>query len=136
MSAIKLKTNSYKEAINNKQLVEIIDNIISTYPLTFVSLERLRKEIDKLDELFWIKDGEGKYLLVNNKFSSSLHFATSQIEGKPVDKFIPGYLLNFSEALDEYIKESRSVFIKTLWRYSHVEYGWNNRYHTKNCLEV
>ena len=111
MSAIKLKTNSYKEAINNKQLVEIIDNIISTYPLTFVSLERLRKEIDKLDELFWIKDGEGKYLLVNNKFSSSLHFATSQIEGKPVDKFIPGYLLNFSEALDEYIKESRSVFI-------------------------
>jgi PAS domain S-box-containing protein len=111
MSAIKLKTNSYKEAINNKQLVEIIDNIISTYPLTFVSLERLRKEIDKLDELFWIKDEEGKYLLVNNKFSSSLHFATSQIEGKPVDKFIPGYLLNFSEALDEYIKESRSVFI-------------------------
>lgn len=111
MSAIKLKTNGYKEAIFNKHLVEIIDNIISAYPLTFVNLERLRKEIDRLEELFWIKDEGGKYLLVNNKFSSSLHFATSQIEGKSVDKFIPGYLLNFNKALDEYIKESRSVFI-------------------------
>jgi PAS domain S-box-containing protein len=111
MSAIKLKTNGYKEAVFNKHLVEIIDNIISAYPLTFVNLERLRKEIDGLEELFWIKDEGGKYLLVNNTFSSSLHFATSQIEGKPVDKFIPGYLLNFNKALDEYIKESRSVFI-------------------------
>ncbi len=111
MSTVRLKLNSYKEAISNKNLVEIIDKVISTYPLTFVDLERLRKEIEQLDELFWIKDEEGKYLIVNTRFSSSLHFAASQIEGKPVDKFIPGYLLNFNKALDDYIKESRNAFI-------------------------
>ena len=111
MSTVRLKLNSYKEAISNNNLVEIIDKVISTYPLTFVDLERLRKEIERLEELFWIKDEEGKYLIVNSRFSSSLHFATSQIEGKPVDKFIPGYLLNFNKALDDYIRESRNAFI-------------------------
>ncbi len=111
MSTVRLKLNSYKEAISNKNLVEIIDKVISTYPLTFVDLERLRKEIEQLQELFWIKDEEGKYLIVNSRFSSSLHFAASQIEGKPVDKFIPGYLLNFNKALDDYIRESRNTFI-------------------------
>ena len=111
MSTVRLKLNNYKEALSNKSLVEIIDKVISTYPLTFVDLERLRKEIEQLDELFWIKDEEGKYLIVNTRFSSSLHFAASQIEGKPVDKFIPGYLLNFNKALDDYIKESRKAFI-------------------------
>ena len=111
MSTIKLKLNSYKDALSNKNLVEIIEKVISTYPLTFVDLERLRKEIEQLDELFWIKDEEGKYLIVNSRFSTSMHFASSQIEGKPVDKFIPGYLLNFNKALDDYIKESRNAFI-------------------------
>jgi PAS domain S-box-containing protein len=111
MPSIKLQINSYKEAINNKHLVEIIDWIISSFPITFVNLERLRKDIDALDELFWLKDEEGKYLLVNNKFASSLHLIPSQIEGKHENNFIPAYLINFSKALDEYIKESRNVFI-------------------------
>ena len=111
MPTVRLKLSNYKEAIFNKRLVEIIDNVTSAYPFTFVNLERFRKEIEGLDELFWIKDEEGKYLLVNSKFASSLHFTASQIEGKPVDKFIPGYLLSFNKALDEYIKESRNAFI-------------------------
>ncbi|MDO8549777.1 MAG: PAS domain S-box protein [Ignavibacteria bacterium] len=111
MTSIRIKINSYKNAVKNKQVVEIIDKIISSYPVSFVNLERLRKEIDLLNELFWIKDEEGKYLLVNNKFALSFHLTPSQIEGKPVDKFIPAYLIDFNKALDDYIKESRSVFI-------------------------
>ncbi len=111
MTSIKLKINNYRSAVKNKQIVEIIDKIISSYPFSFVNLERLRIEIDSLNEFFWIKDEEGKYLLVNNKFASSFHLTPSQIEGKPVDKFIPAYLIDFNKALDDYIKESRSVFI-------------------------
>jgi len=111
MTSIKLKINNYKNVVKNKQLVEIIDKIISSYPVSFVNLERLRKEVNLLDELFWIKDEEGKYLLVNDKFAISFHLTPSQIEGKRVDKFIPAYLIDFNKALDDYIKESRSVFI-------------------------
>jgi PAS domain S-box-containing protein len=111
MNSIRLKINSYKSAVKNKQLVEIIDKIISSHPFSFVNLERLRKEVDSLNELFWIKDEEGKYLLVNNKFALSFHLTPSQIEGKPVDKFLPSYLIDFNKALDNYIRESRSVFI-------------------------
>ena len=47
MSTIRLKLNSYKDALSNKVLVEIIDKVMSTYPLTFVDLERLRQEIEQ-----------------------------------------------------------------------------------------
>ncbi|HSP86950.1 MAG TPA: PAS domain S-box protein, partial [Ignavibacteriaceae bacterium] len=111
MTSIKLKLNNYKSSVKNKQLIEVIDKIISSYPFSFVNLERLRKEVDSFDELFWIKNEEGKYLIVNKKFALSFHLSSSQIEGKPADKFLPSYLVDFNKAIDEYIKESRSVFI-------------------------
>lgn len=111
MTLVKLKTNNYKEVIKSKKLIDFINRIISTFPLTFVNLERIRKDIDSVDELFWIKDCDGKYLIVNDKFASSFHLNSAQIEGKSVDKFIPSYLVNFNKALNDYIKESRSVFV-------------------------
>jgi len=102
--------NDYKTALKNKQLIVIIEKILSSYPISFINLERLRKEVDNLMESFWIKDDEGKYLLVNRQFASSLNLTPQQIEGKPVDKFIPAYMLNFNKALEEYIQESGSVF--------------------------
>ena len=125
MTSIKLKITNYKNVINNKHLVEIIDKIISSYPVSYVNLERLRKEVDLLNELFWIKDEEGKYLLVNNKFASSFHLTSSQLEGKPVDKFIPAYLIDFNKALDDYIKESRNVFLIEGFPISGVTSGEN-----------
>lgn len=110
MTSIRLKANSYKNIIKNKFLVEIVDSVISSYPLTYVNLERLRKEVDNFSEQFWIKD-EGKYLLVNNQFASNFHLTPQQIEGKLVEKFIPAYMVNFNKALEEYIKDSGSVFI-------------------------
>ena len=111
MTPVKLKIDNYKNVIRNIQLVEIVDKIISSYPVSFVNLERLRKEVDLLDELFWIKDEEGIYILVNNKFAANFHLTPSQIEGKPANKFIPAYLIDFNKALDHYIKESSNVFI-------------------------
>jgi len=111
MTSIKLKKNNFSEVINNKLLVEIIEKIISSYPITLIDLERLRKDIDTLDELFWIMNEEGKYLLVNNKFASNLNLTSSQIEGKVVENFIPAYLIKFNKVLNDYIRESRSVFV-------------------------
>ncbi len=111
MTSIKLKKNNFKEVINNKLLVEIIEKIISSYPITLIDLERLRKNINALDELFWIMNEEGKYLLVNDKFASNLNLTPSQIEGKSAEDFIPVYLIKFNKALDDYIRESGSVFV-------------------------
>jgi PAS domain-containing protein len=111
MTLLKLKANGYKGAVTNKHLVEIIEKTISSYPLSLVNLQRLRKDVDSLNELFWIKDGDGNYLLVNNKFASRFHLNPSQIEGKAEDKFIPAYLINFNKALEDYIRESGSVLI-------------------------
>lgn len=127
MMPLRLKINNYKSALKNKQLSAIVENIISSFPLTLISLERIRNEIDKLNIPFWVKDEQGKYLIVNNKFASNFHLTPSQVEGKPVEKFIPEYLVHFSNALQMYIKESGSVITIEGFPWSGTQAGENNR---------
>lgn len=92
-------------------MLEVIDEIISSYPVTYINLERIRAKVDEADELFWIIDNENRYLLANKKYAANLGLLPSQVEGKNIESFIPAYLINFNKALDNYIKDSRNTFI-------------------------
>jgi PAS domain S-box-containing protein len=111
MTKATLKTDSYKNIIQNKKLLELINDIISSFPFTYINLEQIRKQTDEFDEMFWIKDEEGKYLLANKKFATCLGLSPQQIEGKTVETFIPDYQIGFNRALDNYIKESANTLV-------------------------
>ena len=59
-------------------VVKILKQIMSSYPFTFLEKESLRKNVDKLDHFFWIKNKYGFCELVNQKLSEHFNSASSQ----------------------------------------------------------
>jgi PAS domain S-box-containing protein len=108
---IKIKTDNFADAINNKKIVSIFKEIKSQYPFTFIGKERIQKLVNELDEIFWLQDMEGNYQLLNDKLANSLGVSIPQIEGKPLISFIPAHMVDFQNSLTSYIKRSLNYLI-------------------------
>ena len=111
ITGIDVKNEDYKSLISNKQILKIIDEIKSLYPFTFIGKEKLRKDVDKLSELFWIKDNSGNFNLVNKKFSEKLGVNSTILEGQKFNDFVPAHLINFYKSIDDYINDSLNCVI-------------------------
>jgi len=106
-----LSTGDLDEVISNEEIKSVLNKIIDIYPLTFIGKETIQKLVNKFEESFWIKDNKGKFLLVNNAYAESLGLKSFQIEGKSFHEFIPGYLIDFFDAVEKYIKETLNSIV-------------------------
>lgn len=106
VTKFKIQTDELKKIITNETILDIIDEIKSLYPFTFIGKEKLSKKVNELEELFWIKDINGAFALVNSKLASNLGLKPFQIEGKPVQSFLPAYIVEFYNTIENYIKET------------------------------
>ena len=88
--------------VSDKNVKQIIAEFTSNYPPTFIQKELIEKQVDNLDEMFWIKDSAGNFLIVNNKFCDILGLKKFQLEGKNYKEFIPEYLKKFFDAVEKY----------------------------------
>lgn len=112
-TSLKVITGDISGVITNKQIISVLEQIKSLYPFTFIGKEKIRKEINNLEESFWIKDNEGRYVIVNEKLAQSLGMKTSQLEGKYEKSFIPEYFLTLYDSVEKFIQESlNSVIIE------------------------
>ena len=101
---------------DNKKIASIIQKIKLTFPFTFIEKAKIQKEINELEEYFWLKDISSKYLLVNDKYAESLGFRASQIENKNEEDLLPKYLTSLYRMVDSYIISStNSVIIDSLF---------------------
>ncbi|MEW6701303.1 MAG: PAS domain S-box protein, partial [Bacteroidota bacterium] len=100
-----------EKIVRDKKIVSVINRIKLTYPFTFIEKAKVQKEINELDEYFWIKDIDGKYAIVNEKYAESLGFKASQLENKNEGDFLPKYLTNLYKTVDSYIIESTNAVI-------------------------
>ena len=110
-TSLKVKVSEIENIVDNKEVLDVIDEIKSNYPFTFISKNKIRKSIDTLNEFFWIKNIKGTYILVNDKVASSIGLNIIQIEGKAESNFIPHYLVNFQQSIDQYLIESANCII-------------------------
>ncbi len=102
-----------KDYIETDDILDIIEDIKSLYPFTFIGKEKILKKVNILKELFWITDNKGIYVLVNDKLAEGFGLKPSQIEGKPVQLFLPSYLIEFYNSVENYLKVSiNSVIIE------------------------
>ena len=111
LTNISLVTEKLKEIFNNKEIVNVVQEIASSYPFTFLVKEKIRTKIDSFNELIWVINKDGNYSLVNNKLSKSLGLKNSQLEGKSEKAFILPHLLDFRIAVEEYIKKSANSIL-------------------------
>ncbi|MCL5029871.1 MAG: PAS domain S-box protein [Bacteroidetes bacterium] len=106
LSNLKVQSNNFEDIVTNKSIIKEIEKIKSFYPFTFIGKEKISKEVNQFDELFWIKDINGIYILVNSKLASSLALKPSQVEGKQYQSFLPPYQVDFCSAIEKYIKDT------------------------------
>jgi PAS domain S-box-containing protein len=88
--------------VSDKNIKKIINDFTSSYPTTFIQKELIEKQVDAIDEMFWIKDSAGNFIIVNNKFCDTLGLKKFQLEGKNYKEFIPEYLKKFFDAVEKY----------------------------------
>ncbi len=106
-----VKTKDFKEIIHNTEILDILEEIKSLYPFTYIGKEKVQKAIDNLDELFWIQDIEGNYQILNDKLANNLGVSISQVEGKPVNSFLPAHMIEFQNSLVSYLQKSLNCLI-------------------------
>ena len=111
LTNINLVTEKLKEIFNNKDIVNVVQEIASSYPFTFLTKEKIRNKIDSFNELIWVINKDGNYILVNNKLSKSLGLKNSQLEGKSEKAFILPHLVDFRIAVEDYIKKTTNSIL-------------------------
>lgn len=100
------------EVLGDQNILKIINDIKSTFPFTFLGKNKIQAEINRLNEALWLKDKDGRYILVNQKFADLLGLRTAQINGKFERDFIPNHLVDFYESMLNYVKTTSNVIIK------------------------
>ncbi|MEG8945515.1 PAS domain S-box protein [Rosettibacter firmus] len=106
-----IATSEIEKLSSNKKIHSIIDKIKITFPFTFIEKAKIQKEINELDEFFWIKEPSGKFILVNETYASALGFTSSQLENKKEEDFLPKYLIPLYQTINNYIKETSNAVI-------------------------
>jgi PAS domain S-box-containing protein len=109
----KLSTEDLSKTFLTPQLKTIINDVQSSYPFTFMGKNKLQAAINELEEPFWLKDSNNKYLLINQNFAEKLGLRISQIEGKAEDFFLPSFNLELYRAMESFLKTTgNSLIIK------------------------
>ncbi|MBI1938781.1 MAG: PAS domain S-box protein [Ignavibacteriales bacterium] len=96
---------------DDKRILTIVNKIKLSYPFTFIEKAKIQKEINELSEFFWLKSADNKFILINDSYASSLGFTTAHLENKNVLDFLPKYLVNLYNTIDQYIIGSTNAVI-------------------------
>lgn len=107
-----------KVSITKKEIIEMalspelelfLQEIESSYPLTYLAKSKIQTKADSFSEMVWLKDSDGKYVLVNDKYATHMSLKTGQMEGRPEKNFIPHYIYEFYSSLEKYLRDSLTV---------------------------
>lgn len=115
---IKISTREIEQILKDEKALKILDEVRSSFPFTFLGKTRIQSAIDKLDEFFWIKDTEGKYLLVNSRFAGHLGLKTAQVEGCNEVDFLPKYLIELYSTFRRFITSTTNLIVHESFPFS------------------
>ncbi|MCH8034927.1 MAG: PAS domain S-box protein [Bacteroidetes bacterium] len=110
-SKIKISETDSQSIIKSEKLIEIINKVEALYPITFIGKEIIHKLADELEDIFWITDDKGNFLLVNEYLAKNIGLKPFQIEGKPADEFVPGFLKELNLFIDKFIRDTMNCVI-------------------------
>lgn len=110
-SSLFFSGDELSDIIENPGIIDVINEIKSLYPFTYIGKEKLQKVINALPELFWIEDGEGNYQLVNDKLAKCIGIEITQLDGESVGSFLPSHVVGIYESVISYIKKSLKLVV-------------------------
>lgn len=104
-------TKKIEDIVQDKRILDIIEIVKTSFPFTFISKNNLQRNIDSYNDLFWIKDRDGKYLIVNKLYSEFIGVKPLQLEGKNENDFLPKYIADLNSYINTYIKETANTIV-------------------------
>ena len=109
---VRSKLNDLPNMINDKIILEVLYELNSNYPFTFIGKEKILSKINLSEDLFWIKNEDGKFVVANQSLSKIIGLTNAQLEGKDFESYVPSYLKIFLTSIENYIKETgKSIVI-------------------------
>lgn len=99
------------DVIENPEILNVINEIKSLYPFTYIGKEKLQQVINNFSDFFWIEDADGNYQLVNDKLAKSIGIEITQLDGEPVNSFLPSHMVDFYSSVISYIKKSLKMVV-------------------------
>lgn len=111
INKIEVYTSEITKLVKDRNVIEIIEKIKSSFPFSFIGKSKIQKDIDLLQHYFWIKDLNRKYIISNNSFAKWLGLKIENIEGKKEEDYLPPYLNNLFETIDKYIIDTANVVV-------------------------
>ncbi len=106
-----IASSDIKELVDDQKIIRIIDKIKLTFPFSFIEKAKVQKEINEIEEYFWMKDASGKYILVNEKYAESIGYKANQVENKTEAELLPKYLADLYSSIDNYITNSTNTVL-------------------------
>lgn len=103
---VTLLTNKIEEIVKSEHLLSIIEKIKGEYPFTIIGKTKIKKLLNELNNSFWLKEPNGKFVIVNDKFAASIGLQSFRIEGKDSRDILPKHLANFISEIDGYISST------------------------------
>jgi len=111
VSDISVFHGELKDFIFSVKLIKEIEEVRKNFPFSLVGKESFRKKIDQLDEIFWIEDTKGKYVIVNQNLSKFTGVKVNQMEGKQVSKFVFPMMSSLFDSINKFANESGNTVI-------------------------
>jgi PAS domain S-box-containing protein len=104
-----IATSEIEKLIDDKKILAVVNKIKLTYPFTFIEKAKIQKEINEIENYFWIKEVSGKYIVVNESYAESLGFKAAQLENKKEEDYLPKYLIPLYKTIDNFIIETTNT---------------------------
>lgn len=107
----KVASSDIEKMASDPKIGSIVEKIKSSFPFSFIEKAKIQKEINEVEDFFWLKDVEGKLVIVNERYASVLGYKTNQLENKNEADVLPKYLSDIYETLDAYIKATTNSIV-------------------------
>jgi PAS domain S-box-containing protein len=97
--------------LNDESIKKLYYDIKAQYPITLVGKKKIQILIDQSEIPIWIKDDQGRFVVINKSYARSLGIDSSQAEGKTDETYLPSHLAQVIGSVDKFIINSHSSVI-------------------------
>jgi PAS domain S-box-containing protein len=115
-SALTLAFNEseIKKYLEQDYIVSVLSKLKSSFPFTFIGRQRFLHDIDALEQVVWVRDSKGMFVLANRKFLSLHNLKLSQIQNKTTKDLFVSSDSEIFNVVDRYLMKTRKSIAFTL----------------------
>lgn len=95
--------------LTSENIKQVLDKVKNSFPFTFIGRQKFIREIDAMDEIIWLRDSEGKFLLTNKKFNLVFGMNANQIQNKFSRDIFPSGAVEAMNLVDRYLLKSNKA---------------------------